>query len=68
MLPQRALLFGNVNVTFPDMKSLRTRFVFPNTLSGALVVYKYTPIRPEGQTWCSGNVVSHPCPLSKVLG
>ncbi|KAG6845440.1 hypothetical protein H0H87_009348 [Tephrocybe sp. NHM501043] len=48
-----SLLFKDAQVLWPDKTSLRSHFIFPNLISNALLVYKYTPITPDEEAWCS---------------
>ncbi|KAG5648788.1 hypothetical protein DXG03_000137 [Asterophora parasitica] len=53
-----SLLFGKTDVLFTDKTALRSHFVFPNVLSNALVVYRYSAIRPSDDPWCSDPLVA----------
>ncbi|RDB19940.1 GPI inositol-deacylase [Hypsizygus marmoreus] len=53
-----SLLFRRANVVFRDAKALRTHFMFPNILSNALIVYRYTPTRPIEESWCSDPLLA----------
>ncbi|KAF5388432.1 hypothetical protein D9615_000673 [Tricholomella constricta] len=53
-----SLLFRKVDVLFSDKAALRSHFVFPNIISNALIVYRYTPIRPAEDPWCSDPLLA----------
>ncbi|KAG6910148.1 hypothetical protein DXG01_012907 [Tephrocybe rancida] len=53
-----SLLFKDSEVLWPDTSALRSHFIFPNLMSNALLVYKYSPITPEEETWCSDPLLA----------
>ncbi|KAG5639694.1 hypothetical protein H0H81_005877 [Sphagnurus paluster] len=41
-----------------DTTALRSHFVFPNIISNALMVYRYTPIKSAEESWCSDPLLT----------
>lgn len=62
-----ALLFNDAEVRWFDETTLGSHYIFPNLISSALLVYKYIPITPDEETWCSGTSSAKPSRSGSLL-